>query len=77
MLPELTFRGGVEQRNSQYALYAAVCIHGGLQPDLASDVGRWKTPLRNDVLAVVNYSRAAAERLKVPVEETVGRIAAR
>ncbi len=33
-LPEVTFRGRVEHRNSQYALYAAACMRGGLQPDL-------------------------------------------
>jgi hypothetical protein len=43
-LPEVTFRGRVEHRNSQYALYAAAaCMHGGLQPDLLSDTGWWQT----------------------------------
>ncbi len=44
-LPEVTFRGRVEHRNSQYALYAAACVRGGLQPDLLSDAGWWQTPL--------------------------------
>jgi hypothetical protein len=74
----VSFCGRVEHRNSQYALYAAACMHGGLQPDLLSDAGWWQTPLwQYAVFAVVIYSRAAAERLAVPVEEIVRRIAAR
>jgi hypothetical protein len=77
-LPEVTFRGRVEHRNSQYALYAAACMRGGLQPDLLSDAGWWQTPLwQYAVFAVVIYSRAAAERLAVPVDEVARRIAAR
>ena len=77
-LPEVTFRGGVEHRNSQYALYAAACIRGGLQPDLSSDAGWWQTPLwQYAVYAVVVYCRAAGERLAVPVEEIARRVAAR
>jgi hypothetical protein len=77
-LPEVTFRGRVEQRNSQYAIYAAACMRGGLQPDLLSDAGWWQTPLwQYAVFAVVIYSRAAAERLAVPAEEIARRIAAR
>jgi hypothetical protein len=76
-LPEVTFRGRVEHRNSQYALYAAACMRGGLQPDLLSDAGWWETPLwQYAVFAVVIYSRAAAERLTVPLEEIARRIAA-
>jgi hypothetical protein len=60
-LPEVTFRGRVEHRNSQYALYATACMRGGLQPDLLSDAGWWQTPLwQYAVFAVVIYSRAAA-----------------
>jgi hypothetical protein len=77
-LPEVTFHGRVEHRNSQYALYAADCMRGGLQPDLLSDAGWWQTPLwQCTVYAVVIYSRAAAERRTVPVEERARRIAAR
>jgi hypothetical protein len=77
-LPEVTFRGRVEHRNSQYALYAAACMRGGLQPDLLSDAGWWQTPLwEYAVFAVVIYSRAAAERRTVPVVEVARRIAAR
>ena len=77
-LPEGTFRGRVKHRNSQYALYAAACMRGGLQPDLLSDAGWWQTSLwQYAVYAVVIYSRAAAERLAVPVAEIARRIAAR
>ena len=38
-LPEVTFRGRVEHRNSQYAVYAVACMRGGLQPDLLSEAG--------------------------------------
>ena len=76
-VPEVTFRGRVEHRNSQYAVYAAACMRGGLQPDLLSDAGWWQTPLwQYAVYAVVIYSRAAAERLAVPVAEIARRIAA-
>ena len=77
-LPEVTFRGRVDHRNSQYTLYAAACMRGGLQPDLSSDAGWWQTPLwQYAVYAVVVYSRVAAERLAVPVGEIPRRIAAR
>ncbi|WP_448638340.1 hypothetical protein [Geodermatophilus sp. URMC 63] len=77
-LPEVTFCGRVEHRNSQYALYAAACMRGGLQPDLVNDAGWWQTPLwQYAVFALVIYSRAAAERLAVPVEDIARRIAAR
>jgi hypothetical protein len=77
-LPEVVFRGRVEHRNSQYALYAAACMRGGLRPDLRSDAGWWQTPLwQYAVFAVVIYSRAAAERLTAPVEAIARRIAAR
>ncbi len=38
-LPEVTFCGRVEHRNSQYAVYAVACMRGGLQPDLLSEAG--------------------------------------
>ncbi|MGK5112489.1 hypothetical protein [Geodermatophilus sp. CPCC 205506] len=77
-LPEVTFRGRVEHRNSQYALYAAACMRGGLQPDLLSDAGWWQTPLwQYAVYAVVIYSRAAAERLGLTSQDIAQRIAAR
>ena len=76
-LPEVTFRGRVQHRSSQYALYAAACMRGGLQPDLLSDAGWWQTPLwQYAVFAVVIYSRAAAERRSVPLAEIIRRMAA-
>jgi hypothetical protein len=75
-LPEVTFRGRVEHRNSQYALYAAACMRGGLQPDLLSDAGWWQSPLWTyAVFAVVIYARAAAERSDVALSEIAQRIA--
>jgi hypothetical protein len=57
-LPEVTFRGRIEHRNSQYALYAAACMRGGLQPDLLKDAGWWQTPLwQYAAFALVIYSR--------------------
>lgn len=77
-LPEVTVRGRVQHRNSQYALYAAACMRGGLQPDLLHDAGWWQSPLWTyAVLAVVTYARAAAERLNVSTTEIAQRIAAR
>ncbi|TQN44308.1 hypothetical protein FHU33_3806 [Blastococcus colisei] len=78
----MTARGDVPRPDraaqSQYALYAAACMRGGLQPDLASDASWWQTPLwQYAVLAVVIYGRAAAGRIKVPFQETAGRIAVR
>src|SRR4051812_30457757 len=71
-------RGRVEHRNSQYAVYAAACMRSGLQPELLSDAGWWQTPLwQYAVFAVLIYSRAAAERLTVPLEVIARRIAAR
>ena len=53
-------------------------MRGGLQPDLLSYAGWWQTPLWHyAVYAVVIYSRAAAERLAVPVDEGARRFAAR
>jgi hypothetical protein len=77
-LPEVRFRGRVEHRNSQYALYAAACMRGGVEPDLLGDAGWWQTPLwEYAAFAVVIYSRVAAERGDVALEEIVRRIAAR
>ncbi len=36
---EVRFRGPVEHRNSQYALFVAVCMWRGLRPDVFSDAG--------------------------------------
>jgi hypothetical protein len=44
-LPELELRGKAEHRSSQYALYAAAAMRGGVQPDLLNDAGWWHTRL--------------------------------
>jgi hypothetical protein len=45
---------------------------------MLSDAGWWQTPLwRYALCAVVIYSRAAADRLAVPVAEIARRIASR
>ncbi|SDX70512.1 hypothetical protein SAMN05661080_00869 [Modestobacter sp. DSM 44400] len=76
-LPEATFGGRVEHRNSQYALYAAACMRGGLRPDLLHDAGWWQSPLWTYALFVaVIYARAAAERLDVRATQIAQRIAA-
>ena len=77
-LPEAGFRGRVEHRSSQYALYAAACIRGGVQPDLLNDAGWWNTPLWiYAVYALVIYARAAADRGGVTVEQVVRELAVR
>ncbi len=77
-MPEVTLGGQVEHRNSQYAFYAPACMRGGLQLDLVNDAGWWQAPMwRYAVLARVICSRAAAERLAVPVDDITRRIAAR
>ncbi len=76
--PEVPFCGRVEHRNSQYVLYAAACMRGGLQPDLLSDAGWRQTPLWHDaVYAVVSHRLVAAKRVAVLVAKTARRIAAR
>jgi hypothetical protein len=77
-LPEVEFRGRVEHRNSQYALYAAACMRGGLQPDLLNDAGWWQTRLWiYAVYAAVIYSRAAADRRGTALEQVAHDLAAR
>lgn len=77
-LPEVQFRGRVEHRSSQYALYAVACIRGGLQPDLLSDAGWWQTPLWiYAVYALVIYARAAADRRGGTMEHIAHELAVR
>ena len=77
-LPEAAFRGRAEHRSSQYALYAAACIRGGVQPDLLNDAGWWTTPLWvYAVYSVVIYARAAADRGGMTVEQVVREIVGR
>jgi hypothetical protein len=76
-LPEIQFRGRVEHRSSQYALYAAASMRGGLEPDLLNDAGWWNVRLWiYAVYAVVIYSRAAADRTGRPIDQIVNEIAA-
>lgn len=76
-LPEVRFRGRTEHRNSQYALYAAACLRGGLEPNLLDDAGWWQTPLwRYACFALLIYARAAAERQGLDVRQVVDRLAA-
>ena len=77
-LPEAQFRGRADHRSSQYALYAAACIRGGVQPDLLNDAGWWNTPLWiYAVYALVIYIRAAADRGGRTVEQVVRELARR
>lgn len=77
-LPEVAFRGRVEHRNSRYALYAAACMRGGLQPDLLDDAGWWNTRLWiYAVYALVIYTRAAADHRGAAVEQVARELAVR
>lgn len=77
-LPEAEFRGLVDHRSSPYALYAAACPRGGVQPDLLNNAGWWNTPLWiYAVYALVIYARAAADRGGVTLEQVVRKLAAR
>lgn len=65
-LPELEFRGKVDHRGSQYAIYAAAILLGGMEPDVYSDTGWWRSELWPYALyGLVAYVRAAAERREV------------
>lgn len=65
-LSELEFRGKVDHRNSQYAIYAAAMLHGGMAPDVASDTSWWRAELWPYALyGLVAYVRAAAEHRNV------------
>jgi hypothetical protein len=62
-LPEIHFHGRTQHRNSQYALYAAACLRGGLRPDILRDAGWWHDRLWIYAsYALIIYSRAAADR---------------
>jgi hypothetical protein len=76
-LPGLEFRGKVAHRNSQYALYAAAALHGGVLADVYSDTGWWRTAdlWQYAVYAIVAYVRASAERRGSMVEELAKELA--
>lgn len=65
-LPEVEFRGKVDLRNSQYAIYAAAILHSGVVPDLLSDTGWWRSELWPHALyGLVAYTRASASHRSV------------
>ncbi len=67
-LADLMLDGRTVRRRTQYAIYAAACIRGGLHPDLLMEAGHWEPRLWTyAVSAVLLYCRAAAERLELPV----------
>jgi hypothetical protein len=63
-LPDQMLSGRTLRRRTQYALYAAACMRGGLLPDLLREAGGWEPRLWTyAVSAVLLYTRAAADRL--------------
>jgi hypothetical protein len=70
LLPECTFRG---RRNTklQYAVLAAVALHGGTEPDLLDEVAWWQAGdfWQYALFAAVACIRAAASRAGVPVRQ--------
>lgn len=71
MLSDRTLRD-----RTRYAIYAAACMRGGLLPDLLREAGGWDPRLwMYAVSAVVLYSRAAADRLGLPLSEIAVTIA--
>jgi hypothetical protein len=75
-LPEIDFYGKVAHRNSQYALYAAAALRGGVLPDIYADAGWWRAELWQYALyAVIAYVRAVAERRGDSVEDVTRALA--
>jgi hypothetical protein len=75
-LSEIEFRGRVSHRNSQYALYAAAALRGGVLPDLYADAGWWQAELWQYALyAVVAYVRASAEKRGESIADVARRLA--
>jgi hypothetical protein len=69
-LPECTFRGR-QNTKLQYAVLAAAALHGGTEPDLLDEVGRWQADdfWQCALFTAVAYIRAAASRAGVPVRQ--------
>ena len=64
------------RRRTQYAVYAAACLRGGLHPDLLGEAGHWEPRLWTyAVSAVVLYTRAAADRTDLSVSEVAQTVA--
>ncbi|WP_051683584.1 hypothetical protein [Blastococcus sp. URHD0036] len=75
-LADLMLDGRTVRHRTQYAIYAAACMRGGLHPDLLMEAGGWEPPLWTyAVSAVVLYCRAAAERLDLPTAAIALRVA--
>ena len=75
-LPDQMLTGRTLRHRTQYAIYAAACMRGGLLPDLLREAGAWEPRLwMYAVSAVVLYSRAAADRLGRSVSQIAVRIA--
>jgi len=75
-LSDLVLEGRTLRRRTQYALYAAACMRGGLHPDLLGEAGGWEPNLWTyAVSAVVLYIRAAADRTSLPVPQVALEVA--
>jgi hypothetical protein len=75
-LADLMLDSRTVRRRTQYAIYAAACMRGGLHPDLLGEAGGWEPRLWTyAVSAVVLYSRAAVDRLGLPLPEVASKIA--
>jgi hypothetical protein len=68
-LGDYEFRGKVDHRNLHYALTYPALVHGGLEPDLGSDLYYWTSDLWPYVLyAIQAYIGIAAARTDRTVE---------
>jgi hypothetical protein len=75
-LADLMLDGRTVRGRTQYAIYAAACMRGGLHPDLLMEAGGWEPRLWTyAVSAVVLYTRAAADRLGLPLPQVASGIA--
>jgi hypothetical protein len=75
-LPDQMLIGRTLRQRTQYAIYAAACLRGGLLPDLLREAGGWEPRLWTyAVSAVVVYSRAAADRLGQSLPDIAVKIA--
>ncbi|MGZ4617252.1 MAG: hypothetical protein ACXV5Q_01190 [Frankiaceae bacterium] len=75
-LPDQDLTGRTLRQRTQYAIYAAACLRGGLLPDLLREAGIWEPRLWTyAVSAVVLYTRAAADRLGQTVPDVAIKIA--
>jgi len=75
-LSDLVLDGRTLRRRTQYAIYAAACLRGGLHPDLLGEAGGWEPRLWTyAVSAVVLYVRAAADRTGLSVPQVAVKVA--